>query len=54
MIASVTYTTQIIMGYDENQTNRILLKIKNDPIMSMIVNTFNVNLIPLNQVDVKV
>lgn len=42
---------QIIMGYDENQTNRILLKIKNDPIMNMIVQKFNVNLIPLNQVD---
>jgi len=44
---------QIVMGYDENQTNRILLKIKNDPIMNMIVKKFNVNLIAFNQVDVK-
>lgn len=39
---------QLVMGHDENQTNRILLKIKNDPIMNMIVKKFNVNLIPIN------
>lgn len=40
---------QLIMGYDEEQTNRILQKIKNDPIMNLIVEKFNVNLITINQ-----
>jgi hypothetical protein len=44
-------TDQMVMGYDSNQTGRILQKIKNDPIMNMIVNKFNVNLIPVNQAD---
>jgi hypothetical protein len=42
---------QMVMGYDANQTGRIIQKIKNDPIMNMIVRKFNVNLIPINQVD---
>jgi hypothetical protein len=41
-------TDQMVMGYDANQTARILQKIKNDPIMSIIVRKFNVNLIPIN------
>ena len=45
-------TDQMIMGYDESQTNRILQKIKNDLLMSLIVKKFNVNLIPLNQLNV--
>ncbi|NOT74381.1 MAG: hypothetical protein HOP08_05585 [Cyclobacteriaceae bacterium] len=45
-------TDQMVMGYDAQQTSRILLKIKNDPIMNMIVKKFNVNLIPVNHVDV--
>jgi hypothetical protein len=40
---------QMVMGYDANQTNRIMQKIKNDPIMNMIVKKFGVNLIPINQ-----
>jgi hypothetical protein len=44
-------TDQMVMGYDKNQTDRILQKIKNDPIMNMIVRKFNVNLIGINQVD---
>ena len=44
-------TDQMIMGYDESQTNRILQKIKNDLLMSLIVKKFNVNLIPLNQLN---
>jgi hypothetical protein len=44
-------TDQMVMGYDSNQTGRIVQKIKNDPLMSMIVRKFNVNLIPINQVD---
>jgi hypothetical protein len=39
---------QMVMGYDANQTSRIIQKIKNDPLMSMIVRKFDVNLIPLN------
>ena len=42
---------QMVMGYDENQTRRMLQKIENDPIMNMIVRKFNVNLIPLNNVN---
>lgn len=45
-------TDQIVMGYDRHQTARMLQKIGNDPIMNMIVNKFNVHLIPLNLVDV--
>jgi hypothetical protein len=42
---------QMVMGYDVNQTGRIMQKIKNDPLMNMMVNKFNVNLIPINQKD---
>lgn len=42
---------QMVMGYDANQTGRIMQKIKNDPLMNMIVQKFNVNLIPINQMD---
>ena len=45
-------TDQMVMGYDVNQTSRIVQKIKNDPIMNMIVKKFNVNIIPVNHVDV--
>ena len=43
---------QMIMGYDANQTGRIMQKIKNDPLMNMMVQKFGVNLIPINQVDI--
>jgi hypothetical protein len=46
-------TDQIVMGYDSKQTGRIMQKISNDPIMSMIVRKFGVSLIPVNQVDVE-
>jgi len=46
-------TDQMVMGYDEAQTARIVQKIKNDPIMNMIVQKFKVNLIPINQRDLK-
>lgn len=42
---------QMVMGYDAHQTGRIMQKIKNDPLMNMIVRKFNVNLIPINQAD---
>ncbi|HEU5291120.1 MAG TPA: hypothetical protein VFU05_10785 [Cyclobacteriaceae bacterium] len=44
-------TDQMVMGYDSHQTGRIIQKIKNDPIMNMIVNKFDVNLLPINQED---
>lgn len=43
---------QMVMGYDPQQTERIMAKIHYDPIMRLIVNRYNVNLIPVNQVDV--
>jgi hypothetical protein len=46
-------TDQMIMGYDAAQTGRIMQKIKNDPLMNMIVQKFGVNLIPINQVDMQ-
>lgn len=45
-------TDQMVMGYDAAQTQRIVEKIKNDPIMNLIVRKFKVNLIPINHVDV--
>jgi hypothetical protein len=44
---------QMIMGFDANQTTRIMQKMKNDPIMSMIVRKFGVNLLPINQTELK-
>lgn len=43
---------QMVMGYDVHQTARIIQKIKNDPLMNMMVRKFNVNLIPINQKDI--
>lgn len=45
-------TDQMVMGYDPMQTDRIMAKIENDPLMSMIVKKYKVNLIPVNQIDV--
>lgn len=44
-------TDQMVMGYDGHQTERIMQKIKNDPIMNMIVAKYQVNLIPIQEVD---
>ncbi|MCE2994014.1 MAG: hypothetical protein ACK5RG_01355 [Cyclobacteriaceae bacterium] len=44
---------QLVMGYDANQTGRILQKIKNDPIMNLIVDKFQVNLIPIHQTELE-
>jgi hypothetical protein len=44
---------QMVMGFDSNQTSRIMQKIKNDPIMRMVVEKFQVNLIPINQTELK-
>lgn len=48
-VAHLHLTDQMVMGYDEDQANRIMLKIKNDPIMNLIVNKFKVNLIAVTQ-----
>ncbi|MBT1688607.1 hypothetical protein [Dawidia soli] len=39
---------QMVMGGTEAQTERIMQKIQNDPIMSLIVRKFEVNLIPIS------
>ncbi|HTL80135.1 MAG TPA: hypothetical protein VL651_00445 [Bacteroidia bacterium] len=44
-------TDQMVMGYDPQQTERILAKVENDPIMNLIVKKYKVNLIPVNQID---
>lgn len=43
---------QMIMGHDQSQTNRIVQKIHRDPLMNLIVNKLEVNLIPINHVDI--
>lgn len=42
---------QMVLGFDANQTGRMMQKIKNDPLMNMIVHKFNVNLLPIQQID---
>lgn len=44
---------QMVMGYDTPQTTRMMQKIKNDPLMNMFVKKFNVNLIPINHIDLE-
>lgn len=44
---------QMVMGYDSDQTTRIMQKIKNDPLMNMFVKKFKVNLIPINHVELE-
>ncbi len=50
-VAVLGLTDQMVMGFDEIQTRRIMRKIYNDPMMDLVVKKFKVNLIPLNQVD---
>jgi hypothetical protein len=45
-------TDQMVMGFDKAQTGRIMQKVKNDPLMNMIVKKFDVNLIPVNHSEV--
>jgi hypothetical protein len=52
-VKHLNLTDQMIMGYDAQQTSRIIQKIKKDPIMHMIVKKFNVNLLPINQVELR-
>jgi hypothetical protein len=44
---------QMVLGYDAAQTRRMMQKIKNDPLMNLFVEKFNVNLIPINNVDLQ-
>jgi hypothetical protein len=44
-------TDQLVMGFDQHQTSRIMQKIKNDPIMNLILKKFGVVLIPINQTE---
>lgn len=50
-IKHLKLTDQMIMGHDAAQTQRMVLKIKNDPLMNLFVEHFEVNLIPVNQTD---
>jgi hypothetical protein len=52
-VKHLNLTDQMVMGYDPQQTDRIMQKLKNDPIMSMIVRKFNVNLIAINQTELQ-
>jgi hypothetical protein len=42
---------QMVLGPTETQTQRIMQKLRNDPIMRLIIETEGVNLIPLNNID---
>ncbi len=42
---------QMVLGYDAAQTGRIMAKLRHDPLMRLIIETCDVNLIPLNQVE---
>jgi hypothetical protein len=50
-VAYLKLTDQMVMGYDALQTERILAKIHNDPLMNLIVKKYGVNLIAVNQSD---
>jgi hypothetical protein len=50
-VKHLNLTDQMVMGYDEQQTGRIMQKIKNDPLMNLVVQKFKVNLIPIQQVN---
>ena len=52
-IKYLNLTDQMVMGYDISQTTRMIQKIKNDPLMNMFVKKFNVNLIPINHIDLE-
>jgi len=50
-VKHLNLTDQMVMGFDQQQTSRIMQKLKNDPIMSLIIKKFEVNLIPINQTE---
>jgi hypothetical protein len=51
-VKHLALTDQMVMGFDKAQTGRIMQKVKNDPLMNMIVKKFDVNLIPVNHSEV--
>jgi len=52
-VKTLGLTDQMILGNSPEQTDRMLLKLKNDPIMNLIIDTFHVNIIPLNQQELR-
>jgi hypothetical protein len=52
-IKYLNLTDQMVRGYNTPQTSRMIQKIKNDPLMNMFVKKFNVNLIPINHIDLE-
>lgn len=51
-VAALKLTDQIVLGENEFQTQRMMHKIQNDPIMGLIVRKYDVNLIPVNNEDI--
>ncbi|MFT4033031.1 MAG: hypothetical protein QM669_11475 [Siphonobacter sp.] len=49
-VVHLKLTDQMILGENEFQTQRMIHKIMKDPIMSLIVEKYNVNLIPINHI----
>ncbi|MBC7890930.1 MAG: hypothetical protein H7Y12_01840, partial [Sphingobacteriaceae bacterium] len=50
-VAHLGLTDQMVLGYDHSQTQRMLRKIHNDPILRLVVEKYGVTLLPLNHVD---
>jgi hypothetical protein len=52
-VKHLSLVDQMVMGYDKEQTTRIMQKIANDPLMNMFVKKFKVKLIPINHIDLE-
>jgi hypothetical protein len=52
-VHSMGLTDQMVMGYNQEQTDRIVQKMKNDPIISLIIRKYQVKLLPINMVDLQ-
>lgn len=52
-VSKLGLTDQMVMGYDAEQTQRMIAKIKNDPIMNLIVHKYDVSLLPVVQSEIK-
>lgn len=48
-VTSLKLTDWMVMGYDTDDTERMMKKLHNDVIMDIIIKKFKVNLIPINQ-----
>ncbi len=51
-VAILNLKDEMVLGRNKEQTQRILKKIAADPIMNLIVEKFNVHLIPINQEEI--